>query len=275
MVSVKNLSFKYDLTNEVILKDLNFEIKKGEFVGLLGRNGSGKTTLCSILRGLMPEYISGKMKGNILIDGKNIKEYEVGTLVKKVGFVFQNPFIQISGIKKTVYEEIAFGLENLGISREEMIRRVDEIIKDLGLEDIKDKNPNNLSGGQSQKVALASVLVMDPDLLIVDEPTSQLDPIGTESVFEILKILRDKKKTVILVEHKIDLMAQYADRVMILDEGSIVLNGKTKEVLSNSDITKYGLVMPQASVISNLLGLKEHHVTLEGLYSTLIGGIHD
>ncbi|WP_156286102.1 energy-coupling factor ABC transporter ATP-binding protein [Oceanivirga salmonicida] len=271
MVNVKNVSFKYNLSNDIILNDISFEIKKGEFVGLLGKNGVGKTTLCTILRGLIPEYVKGKIKGVVEIDGKNIKEYETGTLSKKIGFVFQNPFIQISGIKKTVFEEIAFGLENLGVPREEIIEKVENIIKKLNLEDLKDKNPNKLSGGQSQKVALASVLVMEPELLIVDEPTSQLDPVGTEDVFEILKILKQEEKTVLLVEHKIDLIAEYTDKVLVLNEGKIVLDGKTKDILSDEKIEEYGLIMPQAAKISNLLKMEEKCITLETLYNTLKG----
>ena len=167
-----------------------------------------------------------------------------------VGFVFQNPFSQISGIKKTVFEEIAYGLENLGVPREEIRQRVTDVIKLLKIEDLQDKNPNELSGGQSQRVAIASIIVMNPKVLIFDEPTSQLDPLGTEEIFDILKLLKSQNKTIILVEHKIDLIAEYADRVVVMDDGEIIFNGETHEVLSNDKIEQHNVSMPIVSKLA-------------------------
>ena len=250
VIELKNIGFKYQMTNKPIFKNINLDIKKGEFIGLVGRNGAGKTTLCNIMRGLIPNFTQGELRGDVLIEGININEYNMGLLAEKVGFVFQNPFIQISGIKKTVFEEIAFGLENLGVERSEIIRRVEAIIDQLKIGYLKDKHPGQLSGGQSQRVALASVLVMEPDILLVDEPTSQLDPVGTEEVFDTLGILKEQNKTVILVEHKIDLISEYADRVIVIDDGGIVMDGPTKEVLGNKDIEKYGVLMPQVAKLA-------------------------
>lgn len=250
VIELKNIGFKYQMTNKPIFKNINLDIKKGEFIGLVGRNGAGKTTLCNIMRGLIPNFTQGELRGDVLIEGININEYNMGLLAEKVGFVFQNPFIQISGIKKTVFEEIAFGLENLGVERSEIIRRVEAIVDQLKIGYLKDKHPGQLSGGQSQRVALASVLVMEPDILLVDEPTSQLDPVGTEEVFDTLGILKEQNKTVILVEHKIDLISEYADRVIVIDDGGIVMDGPTKEVLGNKDIEKYGVLMPQVAKLA-------------------------
>ena len=250
VIELKNIGFKYQMTNKPIFKKINLDIKKGEFIGLVGRNGAGKTTLCNIMRGLIPNFTQGELRGDVLIEGININEYNMGLLAEKVGFVFQNPFIQISGIKKTVFEEIAFGLENLGVERSEIIRRVEAIVDQLKIGYLKDKHPGQLSGGQSQRVALASVLVMEPDILLVDEPTSQLDPVGTEEVFDTLGILKEQNKTVILVEHKIDLISEYADRVIVIDDGGIVMDGPTKEVLGNKDIEKYGVLMPQVAKLA-------------------------
>lgn len=250
VIELKDIGFKYQMSNKPIFKKINLDIKKGEFIGLVGRNGAGKTTLCNIMRGLIPNFTQGELRGDVFIEGKNIDEYDMGLLAEKVGFVFQNPFIQISGIKKTVFEEIAFGLENLGVERSEIIRRVEAIIDQLKIGYLKDKHPGQLSGGQSQRVALASVLVMEPDILIVDEPTSQLDPVGTEEVFDTLGILKEQNKTVILVEHKIDLISEYADRVIVIDDGGIVMDGPTKEVLGNKDIEKYGVLMPQVAKLA-------------------------
>lgn len=250
MIELKNVSFKYELQEEKTIKNMDLYVKQGEFVGIIGKNGSGKTTLCNIIRGIIPDFIQGHISGDIVIDGKNIDDIERGEMVELVGFVFQNPFSQISGIKKTVFEEIAYGLENLGVPREEIRQRVTDVIKLLKIEDLQDKNPNELSGGQSQRVAIASIIVMNPKVLIFDEPTSQLDPLGTEEIFDILKLLKSQNKTIILVEHKIDLIAEYADRVVVMDDGEIIFNGETHEVLSNDKIEKHNVSMPIVSELA-------------------------
>ena len=253
VLELKNIGFKYQMSRKPIIKNINVEIKKGEFIGLVGQNGVGKTTLCNIMRGLIPNFTQGELRGEVLIDGKNLNEYSMGMIAEKIGFVFQNPFIQISGIKKTVYEEIAFGLENIGVERSEMIQRVDKIIDQLNIGYLKDKHPGQLSGGQSQRVALASVLVMDPEILIVDEPTSQLDPVGTEEVFETLGILKEQQRTIILVEHKIDLISEYADRVIVLSQEGIAMDGPTNDILGNPKIETYGVPMPQVAKMAHKL----------------------
>ena len=250
MIELKNVSFKYELQEEKTIKNLDLYVKQGEFVGIIGKNGSGKTTLCNIIRGIIPDFVQGTITGSISIDNKNINDIERGEMAELVGFVFQNPFSQISGIKKTVFEEIAYGLENLGVPREEIRQRVTDVIKLLKIEDLQDKNPNELSGGQSQRVAIASIIVMNPKLLIFDEPTSQLDPLGTEEIFDILKLLKSQNKTIILVEHKIDLIAEYADRVVVMDDGEIIFNGETHEVLSNDKIEQHNVSMPIVSKLA-------------------------
>lgn len=250
MIELKNVSFKYELQEEKTIKNLDLYVKQGEFVGIIGKNGSGKTTLCNIIRGIIPDFVQGTITGSISIDNKNINDIERGEMSELVGFVFQNPFSQISGIKKTVFEEIAYGLENLGVPREEIRQRVTDVIKLLKIEDLQDKNPNELSGGQSQRVAIASIIVMNPKVLIFDEPTSQLDPLGTEEIFDILKLLKSQNKTIILVEHKIDLIAEYADRVVVMDDGEIIFNGETHEVLSNDKIEQHNVSMPIVSKLA-------------------------
>ena len=250
MIELKNVSFKYELQEEKTIKNLDLYVKQGEFVGIIGKNGSGKTTLCNIIRGIIPDFVQGEITGSISIDNRNINDIERGEMAELVGFVFQNPFSQISGIKKTVFEEIAYGLENLGVPREEIRQRVTDVIKLLKIEDLQDKNPNELSGGQSQRVAIASIIVMNPKVLIFDEPTSQLDPLGTEEIFDILKLLKSQNKTIILVEHKIDLIAEYADRVVVMDDGEIIFNGETHEVLSNDKIEQHNVSMPIVSKLA-------------------------
>lgn len=250
MIELKNVSFKYELQEEKTIKNIDLYVKQGEFVGIIGKNGSGKTTLCNIIRGIIPDFVQGEITGNIIIDNKDINDIERGEMAELVGFVFQNPFSQISGIKKTVFEEIAYGLENLGVPREEIRQRVTDVIKLLKIEDLQDKNPNELSGGQSQRVAIASIIVMNPQVLIFDEPTSQLDPLGTEEIFDILKLLKSQNKTIILVEHKIDLIAEYADRVVVMDDGQIIFNGETHEILSDRKIEDHNVSMPIVSKLA-------------------------
>lgn len=230
---LEDVSYKYPLEDREILKNINLDIKKGEFWAVIGKNGSGKTTLCNVLRRFVPDFYKGELKGRITLEGKELKDYSAKEIVQKVGFVFQNPFTQISGVKETVFEEIAFGLENLALDAEDIRKRVEETLKLLHIEELRNKNPYELSGGQGQKVALASIIAMDPEIMVIDEPTSQLDPKGTEEIFEIIDILKKEGKTIILVEHKLELIAEYAEKVMVLDEGEMILSGNTEDVLKN------------------------------------------
>ena len=173
-----------------------------------------------------------------------------GELSQKIGFVFQNPFTQISGVKDTVFEEVAYGLENFGVPVEEIERRVIEVMKMTNIESLAEKNPFELSGGQMQRVALASVIVLEPDILIIDEPTSQLDPEGTESVFAIIKAMKDKQKTIILVEHKIDLIAEYADDVLVLKDGELIAVGDKNKILTDITLMEKGVALPQVVLLA-------------------------
>jgi energy-coupling factor transport system ATP-binding protein len=250
VIELKDVTFKYQLAKETILENISFSIEKGEFVALVGRNGVGKTTLCSIMRGLIPTFHTGTMSGKVLLNGLDISDMSIGDIALHVGFVFQNPFVQVSGVKQTVFEEVAYGLENLGVERSEIIRRVEEMLVQLNIDHLRFKHPMQLSGGQSQRVALASVLVMDPEILIIDEPTSQLDPQGTEEVFETIRLLKERKKTIILVEHKVDWVAEYADRVIVINDKHIVKDASAKEVFSDPMLLETGNNLPQVALLA-------------------------
>jgi energy-coupling factor transport system ATP-binding protein len=268
VLELKDVTFKYQLAKETILENISLSIEKGEFVALVGRNGVGKTTLCSIMRGLIPTFHTGTMSGQVLLNGVDISEMSIGDLALHIGFVFQNPFVQVSGVKQTVFEEVAYGLENLGIERSEIIRRVDEMLIQLNIEHLRSKHPMQLSGGQSQRVALASVLVMDPGILIIDEPTSQLDPQGTEEVFETIRLLKKRKKTIILVEHKVDWVAEYADRVIVINDKHIVKDASASEVFGDPMLLETGNNLPQVALLS--LRLNESGKTnIENIPTTL------
>ena len=247
---IENVNYKYPLEEKQALKNINIEIKKGEFWAIIGKNGSGKTTFCNMLRRFVPDFYKGELTGTITLEDKELKDYSQKELVQKIGFVFQNPFTQISGVKDTVFDEIAYGLENLGLGKEEIISKVEKILKLLEIEKLRDRNPYDLSGGQKQRVALASIIAMDPDILVIDEPTSQLDPKGTEDIFKIINLMANEGKTIILVEHKLELIAEYAQNILVLDEGEIILSGKAEEVLNNKILLEKEIGMTQYSILA-------------------------
>lgn len=250
MIDLKNVSYRYPVSDDFVLKNVSFSIEKGKFTAIIGNNGSGKTTLCNTIRGFVPHFYKGDLEGDVIVDQTKISDYQLGQLGAKVGYVFQNPFIQVSGVKDNVFEEVAYGLENLGVPVEEIKVRVEEILKLVKIEHLRDKNPFELSGGQRQRVALASIIVMDPEILVIDEPTSQLDPVGTEQIFDIIRLMKERGKTIILVEHKMDLIAEYADDLLVMHEGELVMQGPVREVFANPEFEKYQIQYPHVTEIA-------------------------
>ena len=252
-IEFKNVTYHYPLTDKPAIKNMSLTIEKGKFYGVVGENGSGKTTFCNLIRGFAPSFYKGDLSGDVLIYGKPTTEYDEGDLALNIGYVFQNPFNQISGVKDTVFEEVAFGLENFGVPVDEIEERVTKVMKLTKIEHLAEKNPFDLSGGQQQRAALASIIVLEPDILVIDEPTSQLDPEGTESVFEIISAMKANKKTIVLVEHKVDLIAEYADEVIALKDGEVIKSGPTQEVLTDMSLLEQGIQLPQVAVFGNEL----------------------
>jgi len=253
-IELRDVSYRYPYTKKKALRNINCRFEKGGFYGIIGQNGGGKTTLCNVVRGLVPHFYKGDLTGEVMIDGTDVREWNTGELSAKIGFVFQNPFTQISGIKETVFEEVAMGLENMGVEKSRMIRSVLEVCERLKILDLLDKNPNELSGGQRQRVAFASIIAMDSETLVIDEPTSQLDPQGTEDVFAIIDTLKQSHKTIILVEHKVNLIAQYCDEVIVMENGRIVYNDVTSTVLANKDLGEHGANMPRVASFGHAMG---------------------
>ena len=265
VIELKNVTYQYPLTEVPAIKDFSLSIEKGSFWGIIGPNGSGKTTLCAIMRGFIPSFYKGTLQGEVLVDGKRIDEYAEGEISLRVGYVFQNPFNQISGVKDTVFEEVAYGLENFGVSVAEIEDRVVRAMRLTDIEHLAMKKPFELSGGQQQRMALASSLVLEPDILIIDEPTSQLDPEGTESVFKIIDQLKRERRTVILVEHKIDMIAEYADNIVVLKDGSAIRSGSKQEILSDISLESEGIQLPQYALLGDELikrGLKLDYIPI-------------
>ena len=266
-IQIKNLTYRYPTSEADVLKDVSFTVKKGELCAIVGANGSGKTTLCNAIRGFVPKFYKGEISGDVLVNGRDVKEDPDGENALEIGFVFQNPFTQISGIASTVYEELAYGLENMGVEPEEIRQRIERIMELTKIQEFRDRDPYQLSGGQQQRVALAAILVMDQDVLVIDEPTSQLDPQSTDDVFEIIKLMKSMGKTIVLVEHKMEQIAEYADQIIVLDGGQVVMEGTPKEVFSDPDCLKYHTRPPQSTRIA--LELKKEGVNLSEIPVTV------
>ena len=249
-VELLNVSFQYSKRKELALADVNLKIKRGEFVLILGRSGSGKSTLLRLLNGLIPHFYEGELKGRVLIDGMDTREHSVAELSRKVGLVFQNPDNQIVTLK--VERELSFGLENLGVDPEEIERRVKEVIEWLRMQNLVDRFTDELSGGEKQLVAIGSILAMDPDVIALDEPTSELDQINAARIAGLVKRLNESGKTIIIAEHRLDLFVPLADRVVILSDGRVVLDGPPREVFK-SDPSRYDVNEPASVRIYRLL----------------------
>lgn len=230
MLKVENLSYSYDDGTKA-LNDVNLEIKKGDMVSLLGKNGAGKSTLFLHFNGIFKPT-----KGRILIEGEELK-YDKKSLIKfrqKVGIVFQNPDDQL--FAPTVEEDVAFGPLNLGLSQEETQKRVNDALKKVGMDGFQRKAPHHLSGGQKKRVAIAGILAMQPELMVLDEPTSGLDPQGAIDILELLYELNDEGMTIIISTHDVDLVPNYAKKVFVLVEGSLIAEGTPKEIFAQPEI---------------------------------------
>jgi energy-coupling factor transport system ATP-binding protein len=228
MVEIKNLNFSYD-GKEKAVDDISLTIKKGEFVGILGHNGSGKSTLAKLLIGLLKSD-----SGQILFDNTLLDENSIDELRQKIGIVFQNPDNQFVGV--TVKDDIAFGLENRCYSRDKMLELVEKYATLVHMDSFLEYNPENLSGGEKQRVAIAGVLAYDPDIIIFDEATSMLDPKGVHEVNQVINDLRGKK-TIILITHNLQEVL-HCDRIVVMNNGKIVLNEEPREVFREKEILK-------------------------------------
>lgn len=233
IIDIAGLSYSYPNTEQPALRDVTLAIEEGSFVALVGANGAGKSTLCFTMTGFVPHFFQGEIQGTVRIAGRNLATSTLADLVVLSGLVFQKPQNQISGTKFSVYEEVAFGLENLGVPRDEMGPRIERALDLAGITDLRERSPYALSGGQQQRLALASMLAMDTPIVVLDEPTSQLDPIGSREVFEAIQTLSRQGKTVVMAEHKLEWVAAFADRVVVLDDGRILLDGPPQEILTS------------------------------------------
>ena len=231
IISVRNLYFRYYTRNKLTLENINLDIKKGEFVLLVGASGSGKTTLLRTINGLIPHFYGGFLEGTIIVNGLNPIKTPTREMAKYVGIIFQNPDNQL--FMNNVEQEIAFGLENFNFPSDLMEQRINEIIKNYNLENIIHKQISELSGGEKQKVAITAILVLQPEIIIMDEPTSELDPKSTELILSmILHLNKNLGKTIIIAEHRIEKIFPYVDRIVILEDGKVIVNENIRDFFS-------------------------------------------
>jgi len=252
VIETKNLTYTYPGGTKPSIRDASIKIEKGEFTLITGPSGCGKTTLCRCFNGLIPHFYQGELKGEISVVGLNVAKHPIYELATHVGLVFQNPENQLFAL--SVEKDVAFGLENIGIPREEMRKRVDWALKLADIYDLRERAPHELSGGQQQRVAIAAVLAMQPEVIVLDEPTSFLDPLGAKKIFEVIyELNKTLGITVVLVEHRLDLTARYADHIIIMDEGKVVLDGEPREILSSEEARLIGVGIPKATRLYHIL----------------------
>ncbi|MGA2874515.1 MAG: ATP-binding cassette domain-containing protein [Nitrososphaerales archaeon] len=262
IVSVRDLSFSYFGSTHAILNKINLEILPSQIVVLAGHSGSGKSTLLRALNGLIPHQHGGDYSGEVIIDGMKVSESAMSQLATKVGYIFQNPDNQI--FMFSVERDIAFGLENLGVPSNEIRERVDWVLDLLQIKHLALRAPHELSDGQKQRVAIAGVIAMKPKILILDEPTSLLDPFTAKSLVDLVQDLRSSLGiTVLIVEHRLDLVAKICNRIIVMDKGAIVLSGSPQEVLSNAEVSIHGVTEPTIVKLAKSLSLGGANIPID------------
>ena len=262
IIDITNLTYTYP-SGVTALKNINLKINQGEFVAIIGPNGAGKTTLCLHLNGIIPVGLGGEMRGKVEVEGKDTVQHAVFELSQSVGLVLQDPEAQL--LSPTVRKEVAFAAENFALDPEEIKKRMNWALEIVRLKGIETRPLPELSGGQKQRVAIAAALTLQPKIMVLDEPTSQLDPLGTQEVFEVVHELNEKYGiTIILVEHKSEYVAEFADRVVVLDKGEKIADGTSEEIFSQVEMLQkrraeqclFLLLRPFPSSL---------HLTLQGL----------
>jgi len=253
LIEIEDLTFSYASQHEPALRNLSCSIEQGSFVGITGLAEAGKSSFCRLISGYIPHFFHGEFSGSVSVAGTDTRETTIGELAERVGFVFENPFDQLTGASLTVLEEAAFALENMGLAREEIRLRAEKSLSQVGMEDLADRHPQQLSGGQSQRLALASILAVQPEIFILDEPTSQLDPLGVDEVFDVISDMHRRGYTVIVVSQDLDHLAIRADRLIVVDKGEIKWDGEPRKILLQAAEARYPILIPDVLEISRKL----------------------
>ena len=244
MLVLDSVSYRYAGAARPSLRDVNLTLPDGEVVGLAGPSEAGKTTLCLVASGLAPRTVGGTLTGRVLLDGEDAAPMPIHQLAGRVGIAFASPATQLSGVADTVYEEVAFGPMNLGLPRDDVILRTDEALAALRIDPLASRNPARLSGGQQQLVAIAGLLALRPGLLVLDEPTAQLDPAGSRLVADALARLARGGASILIAEQKTDLLAEICHRVVVIAGGAVALEGPAAEVLADPRLDQLGVAAP-------------------------------
>src|SRR4030043_728396 len=263
IIETKNLTYTYPGATKPSIVDVSIKVKKGEFVLITGPSGCGKTTLCRCFNGLIPHFYQGELNGEITVADMDVTTHQTHEMAKHVGLVFQNPENQLFAL--SIEKDVAFGLENLGIDREEMRRRVNWALELTDIYNLRERSPHEVSGGQQQRVAIASALAMQPEKIVLDEPTSFLDPLSAAKIFDVIYDLnKNLGITVVLVEHRLDLTAKYASHIIVMDEGRVCFDGEPREILASEESRLIGIGIPKATLLYQMLrrdGMNLSYVT--------------
>ncbi len=252
IIEVSDLRYKYPNASIPALRGINLTVEEGEFILLTGPSGCGKTTFCRCLNGLIPHFYHGELRGKVEVSGLSTEEHPTTELAQHVGLIFQNPDNQIFAL--TVEKDVAFGLENLGVGKDKMVEGVDWALEVTGMTNLRNRATHELSGGQKQRLAIASILAMRPRIIVLDEPTSFLDPVGAESIFNVLETLnRQYRMTVILIEHRVDLAVRHAERTIVFKDGEIIEDGPPAEVFIAESTRLSGVGIPKIVDLTNRL----------------------
>lgn len=253
MISIKNLSFTYENAPSPALRDINLTINDGDFVGIIGESGAGKSTLTYTINGLIPHHFDGDFYGSVSINGLDTFENKPNKLSVYVGSVFQD--IDSRMVASIVEDEILFGLENFSVPKDEIEVRINESLEAVGIKNLRKRAISSLSGGQKQKVAIAAIIALKPDILLLDEPTGELDPQSSVQIFSLLKRLNEENgMTIIIVEQKIMLLCEYAKRLVVMDKGVIAYDGMVKGILEHTaELENLGVNVPRACTLCDRL----------------------
>ena len=256
MIEIRDLSFTYKDETKPALQEIRLTVPDGGFLGVIGPAGAGKTTLARAITGMAPHHYPGDFYGSVEVNGLDTVDSSILDLSRQVGMVFQDVDSQI--ISPVVEDEILYGLENFGIPREEIPLRMEEALQKVGIADLRERTVGSLSGGQRQKVAIASIIALKPKILVLDEPTGELDPRSSRQVFSLLKELNEEQGiTIVLIEQKIMLLCEFAKELAVLSEGRIIHQGKTRDVLAHAEeLQALGVNCPRVTTLSRMLEAK-------------------
>lgn len=251
MIEIKELTFKYSGSKKNALENVSLTIEKGDFVGLIGESGAGKTTLCSCINGLIPHHYNGDFYGSVKIQGTDTFDIEPGKLALKVGSVFQDVDSQL--VSFFVEDEILFGLENFGIPKDQIEQRITAALEALEIQELRHREISTLSGGQKQKVAIAAILALEPDILVLDEPTGELDPASSVQIFKLLqKLSKEKGITIVVAEQKIMLLCEYVKKLIVLEKGTLIHYGEIRSTLTHQkEMEEAGINCPRVLTLTS------------------------